>query len=270
MEASVVKYEEDLEVMIEELQEIRSLSKINCEENPRVAQSTGSKNNTSSIHFSLERRTCRILVEYNNRINRNLELRGMDSTTGSLKERQECLQGHMILEWAYERTKSSIDISKERQAKALFLLLNTVPCILHAENRMGIKMLTMLLIEGLSNYVRCLHLGDKAAAEKFLQKLEEIVNAQIFGDERQEAQWICPVFKEKNEIGQITMSNIRTRKIMKNVDLLLELCVSDATRMDKWRQCNCIDYHDMLQLLTSHTNLTTKEINKFQLHADFF
>ncbi|KAL7570275.1 hypothetical protein ACA910_020696 [Epithemia clementina (nom. ined.)] len=198
MEASVTKYKENLEIVIEELQEIRSLSKINCEENPRVAQSVGSKNNTSSIQFSLERRTRRVLVEYNNKISHDLELRGMDSAAGSLKERQERLQGHMILVLAYEWTKSSIDISKERQAKALFVLLNMVPCILHAENCLGIKILTMLFIKGLSDYVRQSYLGDKAAAEEFLQKLEEIVNARIFGDERQEAQWICPVSKEKN------------------------------------------------------------------------
>ncbi|KAL7580544.1 hypothetical protein ACA910_003671 [Epithemia clementina (nom. ined.)] len=170
MEDSVSKYEEELETMIEELEEIGSSSKINCNENPRVAPTNASKNNPKSIHFTLERRSRRILRDYSNIVNHDLGLRGMDISEGTLKERQERLQAHLILEWAYERTKSSVDVSKEQQAKALFLIPNTVPCILHAENRMGIKIVTMLLIEGLSEYVKGSLLGERAALEEFLGK----------------------------------------------------------------------------------------------------
>ncbi|KAL7578965.1 hypothetical protein ACA910_006930 [Epithemia clementina (nom. ined.)] len=125
----------------------------------------------------------------------------MDSSSGTLREWQERLQSHLILEWAYERTKLPVDVSKKRQAKALFLILNTVPCILHAENRMGIKIVTMLLIEGLSKFTRHSPLGEKAAAEEFLRQVEDIVNSQILGDKAHKAQWNCPVLDDKREIG---------------------------------------------------------------------
>ena len=34
---------------------------------------------------------------------------------------------------------------------AYFILMNTHPCVLHMENRNGIKLLTMVFIEGLAN-----------------------------------------------------------------------------------------------------------------------
>ncbi|KAL7580778.1 hypothetical protein ACA910_001057 [Epithemia clementina (nom. ined.)] len=58
----------------------------------------------------------------------------------------------------------------------------------------------MLLIEGLSKFTRRSPLGEKAAAEYFLRRLEDIVNCQILGDEAHEAQWKCPVSDDKREI----------------------------------------------------------------------
>ncbi|KAL7568549.1 hypothetical protein ACA910_002661 [Epithemia clementina (nom. ined.)] len=268
MEESVSKYEEQLQIMIDEMEDIRQ---INCNKNPwSAAPSKALENNPKSIHFTLEQRGQRILVEYNNRVSHDLELRGMDSTSGSLKERQEQLRLHMILEWVYKQIKSSVDVSKEMQAKALFLILNTVLCILHAENRMGINILTMLLVEGLSEYVQRSSLGERSAVLEFVQKLEEIINTKILGDEVHDAQWVCPVSDNKMEIGQINMTNVRTRKIMKRLDLLLPLCVPNKQCHEKWKTCICEDYHDMLELLLSHRNLMPEEIKMFQMKADGF
>ena len=35
--------------------------------------------------------------------------------------------------------------------RAMFLLIQAIPCILHMENRVGINILTLLMIKGLSN-----------------------------------------------------------------------------------------------------------------------
>jgi len=35
--------------------------------------------------------------------------------------------------------------------QAVFAVMNCIPCILHCENRVGLKILSMLLIEGISN-----------------------------------------------------------------------------------------------------------------------
>ncbi|KAL7565919.1 hypothetical protein ACA910_021502 [Epithemia clementina (nom. ined.)] len=124
--------------------------------------------------------------------------------------------------------------------------------------------------EGLTEYAKRSTLGDRAAAVEFLCKLEDIVNKQILGDKIHDFQWICPVSDNKMEVGQITMPNVRTQKIVKNIDLLLMLGVPNKQRRAKWRSCICIDYHGMLELLLSHSNLTPEQIKTFQLKADAF
>ncbi|KAL7564948.1 hypothetical protein ACA910_010342 [Epithemia clementina (nom. ined.)] len=224
MDESIAKYEEELQIMIDQMEDICKNTKILSNENPRVP-TQASFNNHNSIHFCLQNRGQRILTEYSNKIAHDLELCGMDSVTRSLKDRQEQLKKHLILEWAYVCTKSSVDVSKERQAKALFLILNTVPCILHAENCMGIKIVTMLLIEGLSEAIKSSTLGEKAAAIEFIAKIENIVNNDILGDEQNDVQWICPLSDDKKEITQITMSNIRTCKFMDSFQKRIDICV---------------------------------------------
>ena len=45
---------------------------------------------------------------------------------------------------------TQIECNKERK-EAMIRIMTFIPCILHIENRVGLKMLTMLLIEGLSS-----------------------------------------------------------------------------------------------------------------------
>ena len=68
---------------------------------------------------------------------------------------------------------------------AMLLLIQAIPCILHLENRIGIKILTMLVIEGLSNAKQAL-LYDNIRAEgprveRFFQRIADIVNKQVLG-----------------------------------------------------------------------------------------
>ncbi|KAL7558146.1 hypothetical protein ACA910_019300 [Epithemia clementina (nom. ined.)] len=67
--------------------------------------------------------------------------------------------------------------------------MKAVPCILHAENRMGIKIISMLLIEVLLKALKEAVCGEMIAAEEFIGNIEEIENKKIFGDEFHEAQW---------------------------------------------------------------------------------
>ncbi|KAL7572029.1 hypothetical protein ACA910_001683 [Epithemia clementina (nom. ined.)] len=183
--------------MIEEVRVFRDNSKILCSENPKVP-STASANNTDSIHFSLECCTQTVLSEYSAKITHDPEIRGLDSSSG-LKEKQERLKSRLKEEWLYVKLKLDNEMSKEKAVKAMFLLMNAVPCILHAENWMGIKVLSMLLIEGLSNAIRLSKTGEKKAAVCFLQRVERIMMKIFFGDYDNEAQWQCPVSDDKKE-----------------------------------------------------------------------
>ena len=66
-----------------------------------------------------------------------------------------------------------------------FLLMNTMPCVLHMENWNGIKLLTMIFIEGLSNAKKKLLYTDVNAeglrVSQFVADVENIVHRSMIG-----------------------------------------------------------------------------------------
>ena len=70
---------------------------------------------------------------------------------------------------------------------AYFLLMNTMPCVLHMENWNGIKLLTMIFIEGLSNAKKKLLYTDVNAeglrVSQFVADVENIVHRSMIGSE---------------------------------------------------------------------------------------
>jgi hypothetical protein len=61
---------------------------------------------------------------------------------------------------------------------SIILLLHKIPCILHGENRVGLKLLTMLLREGFSNVQRGFLFGhiraEKQRLEAYAKEIERI------------------------------------------------------------------------------------------------
>jgi hypothetical protein len=78
---------------------------------------------------------------------------------------------------------------------ALFLVMQAEPCILHCENRVCLKILTMLLIEGYSNAEAGMILSDynarnkKVRCEEYMRWLQKIINTRILGDEFDPLHW---------------------------------------------------------------------------------
>jgi hypothetical protein len=68
---------------------------------------------------------------------------------------------------------------------AYILLMNTLPCVQHMDNRNGIKILSMLLIEGLSNAKkRLLYIEVRAEGmrvSRFASDIENLINRSILG-----------------------------------------------------------------------------------------
>ena len=124
-------------------------------------------------------------------------------------------------------------ISRISQAKtreeAMERIMTFVPCIMHCENRVGIKILTMIFIEGLSNYqgAKFADLDDISNLKReeiYINKVEKIVRGSILGSYGSEAQWSLPVEKQKNtedncrKIGTISMENYKVRKCINQID----------------------------------------------------
>ena len=80
---------------------------------------------------------------------------------------------------------------------ALFCMMQAVPCILHCLNRTNLKLLTVLLTEGL-NYAKSKKIlsenaGPKKRVEAFLLAVETKVNNSILGTPTNPTQWSLPI-----------------------------------------------------------------------------
>ncbi|KAL7573853.1 hypothetical protein ACA910_012424 [Epithemia clementina (nom. ined.)] len=89
MDADLTKLEELFHGMLDEVYVHREKSEILCNENPRIAKKS-SMSNPSSIHYKIKKHTPgQVRVEYNAQLMHDLELRGMDSASGSIRDRQQ-------------------------------------------------------------------------------------------------------------------------------------------------------------------------------------
>ena len=78
-----------------------------------------------------------------------------------------------------------------------------VPCVLHFENRCGLKIMEMLLVKGLSNaqggkIVLCPEDDTVMKREnRYIKKVEDVINRQILGSEDNVPQYKVPVKKTR-------------------------------------------------------------------------
>jgi hypothetical protein len=141
------KMKEDIEVlqqqMNERLDRIKASTKMKCY--PENHRSRTSDNN------SVDYRPMNVddSEEFLELLSSELELRHLD-ITGTLEQMRQRLKLALFHEL---RIQALLDEVKQSEGvgAALFLVMQTIPCILHCENRVSIEILTMLVIEGFSN-----------------------------------------------------------------------------------------------------------------------
>ena len=181
-----------------------------------------------------------------------------------------------------EELIGQISEAKTRE-EAMKRIMTFVPCIMHCESRVGIKLLTMILIEGLSNYQgakfpEVSEMRSKVEREAtYISKVENIVSTQILGAFGSEAQWSMPVEKQSNseegtrKVGTINMENYKVRKIVDNLDKLIDISIVDDER--KLRIKKCVKHYQELMCIMrkKEGNYTEEELACFQDHAlEFF
>ncbi len=70
--------------------------------------------------------------------------------------------------------------------------------------------------------------SKKRRIEAFIKALEKIINTKIFGDEMDPLQWECPTEDNGQSVGSITLDNNQVKKMVANVEDLVELSVPDS------------------------------------------
>jgi hypothetical protein len=116
----------------------------------------------------------------------DLALRNLP-TTGSLKEMQDRLKKALIKEYTLREVQRELEHGTISKKTAMYLAINALPCILHLENRIGLKILTRLLRIGLgrakAGLIDNLGTNQKDRIANFLNNVEKICNTVIWGTE---------------------------------------------------------------------------------------
>ncbi len=194
-----------------------------------------------------------------------LILRGR-SPVGEVEDLRERLLVELQLEWKLRQHLKKLEHCT-RLEQALIVLLHKIPCILHCENRVGLKLLSMLLREGFSNVQKGFLFGhlrsEKDRIMAYAESIERILNTVILGDEDGPAQWVLPYDAENKTVGVICLDNNRIRKILEHYELLINASVFDRDRAVKY-QSSIQDYRTAMVILREKKEFTDEKIKEFQ------
>jgi hypothetical protein len=229
--------------------------------------------NPFSIHF--EPRNSSECWAFSNLVKKELTLQEFDATNLllSLTEREQLLLDLLMAKAHLFKFLIMVQHCQCNES-AQFLLLQAIPCILHLENHIGLKILTIGLLEGVSNAAKGNTFintsTDGQGIKAFFTSVESIVNTKMLGDDANPTQWVCPRDKSGNSVGTITMENTHARSIINSFDFILHVCVpgSDANK-DKWSAL--IDfYRSAIKKLWSKEDFMDVMIDDLQRDIDLF
>ena len=228
-------------------------------------------NDPNSIWFRPKNTTER--TKHSQLINTELRLRNL-STSGNATIRKNELKQSLEKEHKLARLLRDIKNCK-RSESALFLLMNTIPSVLHMKNRVGLKLLTMTLIEGITGASAAPRFHqDTASTEKlrileYIKQVQHIVNTKILGTNENPSTWKVPYDENTMELAPLSLENVKTRAIIDNLELLVEVSVTTVDRKAKWNG-SVRKYRIGMQTARQREDFTDEDITAFQKTIDEF
>jgi hypothetical protein len=142
-----------------------------------------------------------------------------------------------------------------------------IPCILHCENRVGEKILSIIMRRQLDHFR-----GPKI---DFIQSMEKTYQTEVLGTEISPAHWKLKYSKDKDgqiQLEPLQVRNQTARKMIKKIDKIVEAAVPIADNEFGHKVIAAVtSYTEAMCLLTKHRNLTNAEKESFQdLIDDFY
>jgi hypothetical protein len=210
------------------------------------------------------------MASFSRQVTDELALRSLN-ITGLLASLQQRLRQQLKSEPRLESLHHML-MHSELCDKAMYLVLQAVVCILHLENRVGLKSIESIIRSGLSNAVQ----GSltwtssnslKKRQDEYVNRVTDIMQTRILGTATAPSQWRFPL-TEDGKMGALSMDNNRTRATMNQIELLIDVSFRD----DDPNKANLIAcfprYRAALVILRKDTDYTDAEILTFQEHID--
>ena len=190
---------------------------------------------------------------------------------GTLFDRQQRLRRQLVNE---QRSRDITRMLVESQPKdrAMYLVLQAVVCILHLENRVGLKSIESVLRSGLSNARKgvlewTLATSVNRRQDEFVNRITSIINTQILGTVMAPSQWRFPLTEEGN-MGTLSMDNNRTRLVMNSIELIVEESFANSDPSKRLLLSCFPRYREAINILRKSTDASDEEIATFQENID--
>jgi hypothetical protein len=164
------------------------------------------------------------LRQYTQFIARECNLRKINIQGGQLEEWRSLLRQSVVME---KYISYLLNVRKwKNEGRETVSIVEVVelliPCILHLENRVGEKLITIILRKGLDTYR-----GPKGHYLKFV---EDAFQRQILGSETSPSHWKLKYSKDDNNnyrVEPIQVKNRVSRQIITEIDVIIEAAFSD-------------------------------------------
>jgi hypothetical protein len=198
-----------------------------------------------------------------------LARRSMD-VTGPLHVRRNRLREQILRENRIRHLQGMLKHGEPKD-KAMYLVMQAVVCILHLENRVGLKSTESILRSGLSNAIAGKLAWIESNAKRrrqddYISCVTNIIQTKILGTDEAPSQWRFPL-AEDGTMGTLSMDNNRTRSVMNEIELIIQVSFPDSDSKDKLLKC-FPHYRAALTILRKTTDYRDDEIEQFQEHID--
>jgi hypothetical protein len=260
--------QQEVQVMLATMQEQLNAIKGSklTKDDPNDSDDIG-KEDKQSIHYGPQSATEKL--HFSMLVNCELALRALP-TCNNMTIRRECLRVELTKE--HRLCELEVELkTNERHEGALFLLMSTIPCILHMEMRVGLKILSVLIMKGLSE-AKAGRLyselrSENGRVEAYIKEVEHIVNSQMLGNTTDKSIWKCPYDTKDKKLGTILLENGKVRQILDKFGLLIDASVPNLDRMHKWKRC-LPAYTDAIVIVRQKADFLDADIEKFQQMID--
>jgi len=145
------------------------------------------------------------VIFHNSLVTSELRLRHL-LVTGTLEERKQRLKKHIMVEEQLQCIKEAILHTEEGKSAALMLIKQAIPCIMHLENRVQEKIITMLLSIGANRFQRE---NRTEYLERYAKAIERIVQRRILGTMLRPKNWSLPINDEWKQVSDIDCNNYK-------------------------------------------------------------
>ena len=205
---------------------------------------------------------------FSNLIASELQLRKLQHH-GTLDERRERLRKFLQVEEKLLLIAQAIARGQEGKEAALMLIIQAIPCIMHLENRVGEKLITVLLVMGAENFRTAR--GIKSL-KRYCNSIAHIVKTKILGTVIRPKQWKVPVDDSGDSISKVSLSNKITREFIDNIEALVHhiFLLPEYTEQKQIWINMLQDYRDAMEIFRQPQDYTDDDIKDFQGKIDSF